>query len=102
MTFKSKKWFYKDNGKKGGRPKQDPNIYIKLPNINLVTLTPIQYETLLKKYDKELVQTALFVLEQTLLSDCFFSKKYANKNHYALFRSDGRLINYAKRKLNEF
>lgn len=98
MTFKSKKWFYKDNGKKGGRPKQDSKIYIKIPEINLVHLTKPQYNTLVEKYGHELMSRALKILDGWLMSGSPLALKYVGKNNYAHFRSDGWVINEARGK----
>ena len=84
----------KHNGIKGGRPKQDSNIRIDLPDINLVILTPAQYGSLLEKYGYELIRKALLILDGWLRCG---GKKYAGKNNYAHFRADGWLINEAAR-----
>lgn len=84
------------NGIKGGRPKQDSNIRIDLPDVNLVILTPAQYGSLLEKYGCELIQKALLILDSWL--GCG-GKKYAGKNNYAHFRADGWLLNEAARTL---
>lgn len=85
------------NGKKGGRPKQDSEIRIVLPDINLVILTPSQYGNLLEKYGYKLMRKSLFILDKWLKSG---GHKYAGKNNYAHFRSDGWLINEAARSLS--
>lgn len=85
------------NGKKGGRPKSDFKIRIELPEINLVILTPSQYNSLIEKYGYELIDKALKILEQWLSSSPK-GEKYRGKNNYAHFRSDGWLINSAKEK----
>lgn len=100
MTFKSKKWFYKENGSKGGRPKQDSKIYIKIHGITYVILTPTQYDTLVEKYGHELLTIALKILDEWFMSDSLIAKKYTGKNNYAHFRSDGWVINEAKRVLS--
>ena len=46
------------NGKKGGRPKQDSKIRIKLPETNFVILTPTQYDSLAEKYGYEIIMIA--------------------------------------------
>lgn len=96
MTFKGKN-FRTNNGQKGGRPKQDSQIYIKIPEINLVNLTSNQYETLLKKYGDEILKNAINILEEWLKSGSSYAVKYIGKNNYAHFRSDGWVINEAKR-----
>lgn len=101
MTFKSKDWFYKANGKKGGRPKQDSKIYINLPNIELVNLTLNQYETLLKKYGFKKLKIALKILDNWLKSGSPEALRHAGKNNYAHFRSDGWLINEVVRCCKE-
>ncbi len=85
------------NGKKGGRPKQDSKIRIELPDIDLVILTPTQYGSLLEKYGYELLRKSLLILDSWLKSGSKYSKKYVGKNNYAHFRSDGWVINEAKR-----
>ena len=92
----SKRLVSKLNGKKGGRPKQDSEIRIVLPDINLVILTPSQYGSLLEKYGYELIRKSLFILDKWLKGG---GHKYAGKNNYAHFRSDGWLINEAARCL---
>lgn len=85
------------NGKKGGRPKQDSKIRMELPQIDLVILTPDQYNTLLKKYGYNLLHKSLMILDQWLKSNSKKANKYVGKNNYAHFRSDGWVINMAKR-----
>ena len=99
MTFKSKRCFYKNNGKKGGRPKQDSKIYIRIPEIQFVTLTPKQYESLIKRYGYEVLKKALFILDNWLGSGSPDAGKYIGKNNYAHFRSDGWLLNEVNRGL---
>ena len=82
------------NGKLGGRPEQDSNIYIELPDTSLVILTPTQYGSLIEKYGYKLLQKALTIFDDWLKAG---GKKYAGKNNYAHFRSDGWLINEASR-----
>ena len=96
MTFKCKNLFHKENGEKGGRPKQDSNIYIKIPGIALVILTPIQYDKLICKYGERIVHKALMILDNWLCSGSPDAEKYIGKNNYAHFRSDGWVINEAK------
>ena len=97
MTFIGKKNFYKLNGQKGGRPKQDSNIHITLPDVNLVELTSEQYFNLLDKYGNELLQTAIKIFDEWLTRGGASANKYIGKNHYAHFRIDGWLINEARR-----
>ena len=87
----------KNNGKKGGRPKQDSKIRIELPDIDLVILTPNQYSSLLEKYGYELLRKALFILDEWLSRGSKDSRRYVGKNNYAHFRSDGWVVNEAKR-----
>ena len=87
------------NGKKGGRPCYDKYPKISLIDIQLVVLTPIQYNTLLKKYGNDLLKKALFILENWLKNNPQ-SEKYRGKNNYAHFRKDGWVINAAKYKIN--
>lgn len=85
-----------ENGKKGGRPKQDSKIRIEIPEIELVILTPSQYGSLLEKYGYDLLRRALFTLDKWLQSGSKNAVKYVGKNNYAHFRSDGWVINSAK------
>lgn len=85
------------NGQKGGRPKQDSKIRIELPDIDLVILTPSQYKTLLEKYGYELLRQALQILDNWLKSGSKYAIKHVGKNNYAHFRSDGWVVNEAKR-----
>ena len=86
------------NGLKGGRPKQDSEIRIEIPDVTLVILTPTQYGSLLEKYGYELIRKALLILDSWLKNG---GRKYAGKNNYAHFRSDGWLINEAARCLDK-
>lgn len=88
-----------NNGKKGGRPKQDSKIRIELPEIDLVILTPNQYGSLLEKYGYDLLRKSLLLLDTWLKSGGKSSAKYVGKNNYAHFRADGWLINEAKQSL---
>lgn len=100
MTFRSKKWFHKHNGRKGGRPMQDKQIYIKIPEIKLVNLTYHQYETLLNRYGKKIITKAISLLDDWLRSGSPSAVKYIGKNNYAHFRSDGWVINEALKNLH--
>ena len=86
------------NGKKGGRPKQDSKIRIELPDIDLVILTPTQYGSLLEKYGYDLLRKSLLILDEWLLRGGKNAQKYIGKNNYAHFRSDGWVINEARRE----
>ncbi len=97
MSIKSKQISCINNGKKGGRPKQDSRIRIKLPETDLVILTPNQYNSLLEKYGYNLLRQALLILDIWLKSDNKSAEKYVGKNHYAHFRADGWIINKARR-----
>lgn len=101
MTFKSKKWFHKNNGRRGGRPKQDSEIYIKIPEIELVNLTSDQYKKLIKRFGNEVLKIALEILDKWLISGSPNALKYIGKNNYAHFRSDGWVINEAKNLLKQ-
>ena len=90
----------KNNGKKGGRPKQDSKIRIELPDIDLVILTPTQYNSLIEKYGYDLLRKSLLILDGWLKGRSKYSKKYIGKNNYAHFRSDGWVVNEAKRTFN--
>ena len=50
------------NGRKGGRPKSDLKVRIEIPDINLVILTPKQYNSLIERYGYELLNKALKIL----------------------------------------
>ena len=97
MLAKDRKLMSKLNGQKGGRPKQDSTIRIELPDIELVILTPTQYGSLLERYGYDLLRNALLILDKWLLSGGKASQKYIGKNNYAHFRSDGWVVNEAKR-----
>ena len=84
------------NGKKGGRPKTNSYISaIHIPGINTVILTESQYDTLLERYGILIFEKALKILDEWLNS-AYAANKYKGKNNYALFRSDGWVINEAK------
>ncbi len=85
-----------ENGKKGGRPKYAPDNKASIPDINIVILTPKQYGSLIEKYGYELLSRALNVLEAWLKTSPE-AAKYRGKNNYAHFRSDGWVINSAKK-----
>ena len=97
MTFYSKNSYFKFNGRKGGRPKQDSSIHITLPDINLVMLTSEQYNLLLEKYGVSILKQALKILDNWLIHGGISSEKYVGRNNYAHFRSDGWVLNEAKR-----
>ena len=99
MTFIAKNSFHKINGQKGGRPKQDSKIQMNIPDVYLVILTPTQYGLLCEKYGRELLQKALLILDNWLKSGGKNSLKYVGKNNYAHFRSDGWVINEAKKMM---
>ena len=91
-----KKKSFQINGEKGGRPKGDAYIStFVIPKFNLVILTEHQYNTLLSRYGKVLLEKALSIFQKWLATSpngC----KYKGKNNYAHFRSDGWVINEAK------
>ena len=97
ITKEDRKRICKLNGQKGGRPKQDSRIRIELPDIDLVILTPTQYGSLLEKYGYELLRKSLQILDDWLKSGSKSASKYVGKNNYAHFRSDGWVVNEAKR-----
>ena len=97
MRTKDKNFISKSNGKKGGRPKQDSKIRIELPEIELVILTPTQYNSLLEKYGYDLLRKAILILDEWLKSGSKYAKQYIGKNNYAHFRTDGWVVNEAKR-----
>ena len=68
-----------NNGKKGGRPKADSKIYIKIPGINLVNLTQEQYNNLVIKYGYDLLNKSICILEDWLENNKNKSKKYLGK-----------------------
>ena len=98
MTTKDRRLICKLNGQKGGRPKQDSSIRIELPDFDLVILTPTQYRSLLEKYGYELLRKSLFILNSWLKSRNKYASKYIGKNNYAHFRSDGWVVNEARRR----
>ena len=98
MSVKDRKIISKQNGQKGGRPKQDSKIRIELPDIDMVILTPTQYGSLVEKYGYELLRKALLIFDSWLKSGSKISNKYVGKNNYAHFRSDGWVVNEAKNK----
>ena len=85
------------NGKKSGRPKADFELRVEIPEINFVILTPKQYNSLIEKYGYALIDNALKILENWLTVSPE-GGKYRGKNNYAHFRSDGWLINMAKKR----
>ena len=97
MDNKDRKLICILNGQKGGRPKQDSTIRIELPGVDLVILTPNQYGSLLEKYGYELLRKSLLILDEWLKSGSRAAAKYVGKNNYAHFRSDGWVVNEAKR-----
>lgn len=97
MKYKRLDEISRQNGKKGGRPKQDSNIRIELPEIEFVILTPKQYDSLLKRYGYELLSKALKILDKWLKTGGKASEKYKGKNNYAHFQTDGWLLNSAKK-----
>ena len=100
ITKEDRKAICKLNGQKGGRPKQDSEIRIELPEIELVILTPNQYNSLLEKYGYDLIKKALEILDSWLKKGGKASLRYKGKNNYAHFRSDGWVINTATMALN--
>ena len=84
------------NGMKGGRPTANPLNSFSIPDIKLVILTENEYYKLIKKYGNEILSAALKILEDWLTNSPT-GRKIRGKNNYALFRSDGWLINEAKR-----
>ena len=101
MGLDSKRFSCINNGLKGGRPKQDSEIRIELPDIDLVILTPTQYGSLLEKYGYKLLRKALKILDEWLSAGSREATKYVGRNNYGHFRSDGWLINEAERSLRK-
>jgi hypothetical protein len=97
MIADTRRMICKINGQKGGRPKQDSKIRIELPDIDLVILTPTQYGSLLERYGYDLLRKSLLILDAWLKSGSRSASKYVGKNNYAHFRSDGWVVNEAKR-----
>ena len=93
-----KKQYRVKNGKKGGRPPMNNFSTFIIPKLNTVILTENQYNKLLEKYGKSLLQKALEILDNWLLSQSGI--KYKGKNNYAHLRSDGWVINEAKTIVN--
>lgn len=86
-----------NNGKRGGRPRQNSEIRIELPGVDLVILTPSQYGSLLEKYGYTLLRKSILILDSWLKTGGKYSEKYVGKNNYAHFRADGWVINTAKK-----
>ena len=86
-----------ENGKKGGRPIISPENRLQIPEITFVILTKSQYDNLISKYGFSLIQKALKILDNWL-GKSPEGNKYCGKNNYAHFRSDGWVINTAKRE----
>lgn len=99
--IKDRKLICKNNGQKGGRPKQDSKIRIELPEVDMVILTPTQYGSLLEKYGYKLLSNAVLILDKWLKSGSKEAEKYAGKNNYAHFRSDGWVINTARNTIKQ-
>lgn len=97
MNIRDRKSVCRLNGQRGGRPKQDSTIRIELPDVDLVILTPTQYGSLLEKYGYDLLRKAILILDNWLKCGSRISKQYVGKNNYAHFRSDGWVVNEAKR-----
>ncbi len=93
-----KRFYRRKNGKKGGRPPMDGLSTFIIPELNTVILTETQYNKLLEKYGKTLLQKALEILDSWLLSQG--GNKYKGKNNYAHLRSDGWVINEARTAVN--
>ena len=91
------KRFYRiRNGKKGGRPESDKYITtFVIPDFDTIILTEKQYNNLLERYGNALLKKALIILNNWLKTKPA-GVKYKGKNNYALFRSDGWLINTAR------
>jgi hypothetical protein len=87
------------NGKKGGRPKVNSTVTaVTIQGINTVILTEHQCDTLIERYGILLFEKAITILEEWLNSSpCAI--KYKGKNNYAHFRSDGWVINTAKKEI---
>lgn len=100
MTFKNKHLFHKENGQKGGRPKQNSEICINIPDIKFVMLTQDQYDKLYKHYGDTILQKAVSILDKWFMSGSPIAEKYLGKNNYAHFRSDGWVINEAMKMCN--
>ena len=91
----------KNNGKKGGRPKGSSySADFVIEDFNTIILTEKQYNTLLKRYGKELSMKALTIFDNWLKNSPL-GYKYKGKNNYAHFRSDGWVINEAKLSIQQ-
>ena len=97
--MRKRKLASKRNGKLGGRPKSITDAIFVIPDIKFVVITPTQYNSLLEKYGYDLLNTALQILDEWLSNGKSVSKKYLGKNNYGHFRSDGWVINSAKKLL---
>lgn len=101
MIIKNRSLISKYNGKKGGRPKQNNIIKIELSGIDLVILTPAQYNSLIEKYGYIILNKAIKILDNWLKSGSKPAEKYIGKNNYAHFRSDGWVVNMARNYTQE-
>ena len=96
-----KKSSYKKNGEKGGRPKSSTySSGFVITGFDNVILTENQYYLLIERFGKDIINTALKILE-TWLSTSPLGYKYKGRNNYALFRSDGWLINEARLSIQQ-
>ena len=90
-----------ENGKKGGRPKDDDSPKKELDNIDNVILTEKQYDKLIEKYGDAVTHKAISLLDNWLAKGSPTAKGYIGKNHYAHFRSDNWTIKQAEEYIKE-
>ena len=96
-----RKSVFRRNGEKGGRPKGCSYVTsFVIPEFNTVILTETQYNSLIDKYGNILIEKAMSILENWLLTSSIGSK-FKDKNHYAYFRADGWVINEAKSSIQQ-
>lgn len=92
----------KINGEKGGRPAK-PVIQDRLlrNDIDFVNLEKSDYEKLINKFDKSIIDTGIQILDNWLAKGSKTAKEYIGKNHYGFFRRDSWVVNEAKKKLEK-
>lgn len=100
-TLKKRK-IKKSNGEKGGRPSR-PTIQDRMivNDIDFVNLEKSDYDKLVEKFNKEVIDTGIQILDNWLAKGSKTSKEHIGKNHYGFFRKDSWVINEAKKKLEK-
>ena len=72
------------------------NFVLKKVKLDLVIITEKQYNLLIRKYGFDIIKNAILILENWLKTNPS-AYRHRGKNNYAHFRSDGWVINEAKR-----